>query len=243
MAEEWKIKYATGKGNREHNEDRHLAQVFDGGRLLLVVCDGMGGHNFGRVAAELAVRTVKIYFISHVLRHKDDHYCDNLIISLEYTFSAFIRENPKFKGMGTTLAMAYAGKKHVCCLWAGDSRIYFFRKGEIEFMSRDHNLATELVNEGLLKKGTLEYESRKGTLTNCIMGSHRPSGHSYHEIKSVRKNDRILVCSDGVTDLLDKEEISKRIAGEELGKAAGYLEALCRQRGDDNWTFIIAEKA
>lgn len=238
---EWNIKYATGTGNREQNEDRYLAQVFDGNRLLLVVCDGMGGHNYGQVAAELAVRTVKIYFISHILRHKNDNYCDELIKNIEYTFTAFLCENPKLKGMGTTLAMVYVGKKHACCLWAGDSRIYYFRKGKVHFMSRDHNLATELAHDGLIRKGTLEYESRKGTLTNCILGSHRPSGHSYHEIKSVLKGDRVLICSDGVTDLLDESEITSRIAGNSLEDAARYLEIVCDQRCDDNWTFVFAE--
>lgn len=240
--EEWNIKYATGQGNRDINEDRYLAQVFDGDRLLLVVCDGMGGHHFGQVAADLTVRTVKIFFISHVFSHKDNDYCSELVRNIEYTFSAFLRENPKFEGMGTTLAMAYAGKKHACFLWAGDSRIYYFRKGKALFTSRDHNLAAEMEAAGTIRKGTYEYDTRKNILTNCILGSHRPSGHSYNRLESINKNDRILLCSDGVTDILDNGFPLDRISVTSLDDASDYLEEVCNRQSNDNWTFVLAEK-
>jgi protein phosphatase len=235
----WRLEYRTGIGRRGSNEDRFLAQVFDNKRILLTVCDGMGGHTHGETAAELAIRTIKIFFISHIFRKKDDSYCQRLIDHIEHTFTAFINEKPRFMGMGTTLALAYIEEMRACILWAGDSRVYVIRNKQIFFKSDDHNLASELANSGKIKRDSLEYYHHKNYLTNCIMGSHKPSGHDFSKIDPIKKGDVFFLCTDGLTDVISDISIESAISRYPLPEAAEYFEEECRERSNDNYTFIL----
>jgi protein phosphatase len=235
----WQLEYRTGTGLRTTNEDRYLAQVFDENRILLTVCDGMGGHDHGETAAELAIRTIKIFFITHIFRKKDDSYCQKLINHIEQTFTAFINEKPSYKGMGTTMALVYIEGGHACILWAGDSRIYVFRENRVLFRSNDHNLASELVKQGKIRHDSLEYYHNKNYLTNCIMGTHRPSGHDFSSIEPVKKGDVFFLCTDGLTDVLSDTTLESAIARYPLHEAAEYFEEECRERSNDNYTFIL----
>jgi len=235
----WEVEHRTGIGRRHNNEDRILCRIFDNQRILLAVCDGMGDQMHGGTAAELAIRTLKIFSFSNIFGRDDSGYCKKLINHIEQTFSAFINEKPSYQGMGTTLALTYLEKDKACLLWIGDSRIYLLRDNGIKFISEDHNLASQLLKSGKIHKNSLAYNHNKNILTNCIMGNHRPTGFDFETINSVHKGDVFFLCTDGLTDVISNTTIESTLAGMSIKEAALYFEEECRTRSNDNYSFIL----
>jgi protein phosphatase len=145
--------------------------------------------------------------------------------------------------MGTTIAIVYARDQRACCLWVGDSRIYHIRNNTILFESEDHNMGTFLVQNRLAMPNSIEYRSQRHILTQCIRGSHKPAESGYRLFDRLEKGDRILLCSDGMTDFMDDSELLYHLKTPSLKKAANILEAECIERSDDNFTIVLGQVA
>jgi PPM family protein phosphatase len=224
------------------NEDTYTVLPTREGGLLLVVCDGMGGMGRGDEASKLAVDV-----LSEEMARNDGLPPERMRNSLRIADQR-VREELCEEGgelPGTTAVMVYVldGAAHVA--WVGDSRAYLIRDGRVVFRTRDHKLVEELVDAGQL---TPE-EARESALAHVVtraLGGRSVNEPTVHPATlgypwKLQHDDRILLCSDGVCDLLDDDEISDLLADATPADATSRLvEASLMRGGHDNITCIVA---
>lgn len=223
------------------NEDAHSVLPTAEGGLLLVVCDGMGGMGRGDEASRLAIDVLSAEMsrseglppdrMHHALRHADQHIRETLCLS---------GEQP-----GSTAVMVYVhdGLAHVA--WVGDSRAYLIRNGRVVYRTRDHKLVEEMIEAGQL---TPE-EAKESVLAHVVtraLGGRSPEespvtpaslGHPW----KLRNGDRIVLCSDGVSDLLEDDDVCGLVDQVTPADASARLvDASLMRGGHDNITCIVA---
>jgi protein phosphatase len=236
---------------REHNEDSFLVNEDLG---LFVVCDGMGGHAGGETASRLAVQTIEKELISAKLR-TDDPFSVRVPLA-ESPLASALREavegacaavfrssraNPELAGMGTTCITLLVHGDHAILGHVGDSRAYLVRDGEVFQLSEDHSLVNEQVRAGLLT----EEEARHSRLKNIITRSVGFEEDVLVDVLGVetRAGDRFLLCSDGLSNLVETDEIRDALAQDDLEQVPELLIQLANSRGgDDNITVVAVHR-
>ena len=248
----WRNVALTDVGmKRENNEDSFLVNEDLG---LYVVCDGMGGHAGGETASRLAVQTIERELISARLR-PDDPFASKAPLA-ESPLAGALREavegacaavfrtsklNPELHGMGTTCISLLINGEHALVGHVGDSRAYLVRDGEVTQVSEDHSLVNEQVRAGLL---TAE-EAKTSRLKNIITRSVGFEEDVLVDVLGVdsRVGDKLLLCSDGLANLVDNQEIRDYLMENPLEDVPRKLIALANERGgDDNITAIAVER-
>jgi len=211
---------------RTNNED---CVVADGSHTLVVLADGMGGHKAGEVASAMAANGVLNNVRNWLEKCRERTISRNLkkavtrfisqANSLIYQESLLDFEK---RGMGTTIVVAVVRKNKLTIAHVGDSRAYLFRDGKIIRLTEDHTKVQDQIQSGLI---TFEASS-KSPLRNVLTRSVGVLDHvevDVHEINLVAK-DKILLCSDGLTDMLSEQEIAKILSTElTLDKSVGKL--------------------
>jgi protein phosphatase len=216
----------------------------------MVVADGMGGMNAGDVASMLAISTgVKLADKSVKWGFKiNEKEARDLLNRVSAYFQEIDRRlteksegNRKLFGMGTTMTLVYSVGVHLFLIHVGDSRAYLFRRGHLEQLTRDHTVAQALADAGHIRQEDVRKHSKRNTLTNYL-GGH--AGKIKADVRWLRleDRDRILICSDGLTDMVDDPAISACLAAEEdPDRAAEQLLQLALDRGGkDNVTIVVA---
>lgn len=196
-------------GGRQDNQDFYGTAKTKFGDLI-VVCDGMGGHNGGRYAAELAVNTI-LKYIETTPETEPQNALQNAINEANTTIWNEAHANPEFKKMGTTVtALLITPEKAIAC-HVGDSRIYQIRKGEIIFRTFDHSHVFELVKAGLIT----EEEARTSTKSNIItraLGIKQSVEIDTTDNLVYQTGDRFLLCTDGIWGMLPEAELIEFIS-------------------------------
>lgn len=196
-------------GGRQENQDFYGTAKTKFGDLI-VVGDGMGGHNGGRYAAELAVNTI-LKFIETTPETEPQNALQNAINEANTTIWNEAHANPEFKNMGTTVtALLITPEKAIAC-HVGDSRIYQIRKGEIIFRTFDHSHVFELVKAGLIT----EEEARTSTKSNIItraLGIKQSVEIDTTDNLVYQTGDRFLLCTDGIWGMLPEGELIEFIS-------------------------------
>jgi len=236
---------------RDHNEDSFLVNEDIG---LYVVCDGMGGHAGGETASRLAVQTIEKELISAKLRI-DDPFSAKASLpesplagvlreAVEGACAAVFRSsraNPELAGMGTTCISLLVQGDHAIVGHVGDSRAYLVRDGQVWQLSEDHSLVNEQVRAGLLT----EEEAKHSRLKNIITRSVGFEEDVLVDVVGVetRSGDKFLLCSDGLSNLIDNDEIRDALVQTELDQVPEMLIQLANSRGgDDNITVIAVHR-
>jgi PPM family protein phosphatase len=235
---------------REHNED---AISFNDSLGLAVLADGMGGHRGGEVASAIAVSTIieelkkKLKTISPGEIDEDTGYSlESLAIHDAITeanarvYSAST-ENTQYGGMGTTIVVVLFYDNRFTVAHVGDSRLYRVRDGELEQLTRDHSLMQELVDRGFYTPEQARKSLNKNLVTRAV-------GIDEHLMIDIQEDvamldDIYLLCSDGVTDMIDDELILKTLKkySDDLGKGAHELVQEANEHGGkDNISAILA---
>lgn len=238
----------TDTAGREENQDVAAALVIGAGALsdsaeafLLVVADGMGGHPAGDVASRIALDTLTSAFPTLPegdlgLALKQAYRQAN-----EAVFGAGEVE-PTYAGMGTTLTSALLHGKYATVANVGDSRAYLLRGDGLTQVTRDHTMVADEVAQGRITAEAARSDPRRNRLTHAIGTNPRLGGNlpSIFELVLL-PGDRLLLCSDGLYDVLDDVDISRMLLGQDPGEAARELVALAKQRGTrDNATAVVA---
>jgi serine/threonine protein phosphatase PrpC len=214
---------------------------------LLVVADGMGGHQGGEYASALAVAGIEnllLNTISWLSRLKGAAVLDELRQALQITdrwVGEEARRTPGLRGMGTTLTMAFVTGRQLYVAHAGDSRCYRWRGGALERLTRDHTLVEQMVTEGMINAEEAAHHSMRNVVTNAVGGGHVGVDPEVHK-HTTKAGDVILLCTDGLSGELSDEEI-----GAVLSRGAAP-EQMCRELvdeanargGPDNITVVIA---
>jgi len=217
---------------------------------VYAVCDGVGGGNGGEIASRKAVNGLETYLRSHSTdegRKLEGDYRRNWFKS--YFYQCFQRINaditdyaaahPGTNGMATTAVVAYVDGGELCVINIGDSRAYMVRDGAITQLTDDHSYVNALVNAGTLTKGEAQLHPKKNVITKALGAAERAEPDFYYI--DLKKDDRILLCSDGLTGELSDEAIRDIIIG---GKDAnGICKALVKAAnthgGGDNITVVV----
>lgn len=223
---------------REGNEDSGFVSP-----NILAVADGMGGY----IGGEIASRTVitKLAELNPILSNPelDNESREDLLRSSITTMDSAIAEigaqRPELVGMGTTLTSISLFNNYVLLLHVGDSRAYRIRGKKIEQISHDHTVVQELVDQGRLTLDEIADHPQRSFLTQAIMGKENltPILVAYPAVKG----DKYLVCSDGLTAVVDEGKIVQALQ-EDLQSAVNTLVDLTYKNGaPDNVTVIATE--
>jgi len=226
---------------RELNEDRY-AVVDSPSGVAWIICDGMGGVTGGELAAQLAVDAIKRDLESLDSRPllaavRSAIVEANRIITLR-------RQNQAFTQMGTTTVVAAFYGIELVIGWVGDSRAYLISSGHCIQLTKDHTYVQQLVDNGEITAEEALTHPDGHILTKCI-GAEPSVGIDFkrlwlHESNSSKKNDSIMLCSDGLYSLVSDTEIASIIESETPQHACVKLVDLAKERGGyDNITVAI----
>lgn len=227
---------------RKNNEDAVKCINFnsDDKGFLAIVADGMGGHKSGEVASKMATEIIpEVYYQS-----------DSAIpAALQEAFKAAnnailekSRSSSQYNGMGTTCtALAIVGDKaffaHV-----GDSRLYLFRDNELIQLTKDHTIVQKMIDEGTLSKAQARDYPQKNVIWQAMGTKNTIDIQVNRKALPVKENDRFLLCSDGLTDMVDDMEIAQILKMPSLNMAASCLVAMAKDKGGhDNISVIVIQ--
>lgn len=235
----------TDKGKiRVKNEDSLYIDVKD--KRLLIIADGMGGHNAGEVASKIAVDTVEQYL--NTILHSDyelkvERIKDILMDAISAANGEIYRQSLKeasLRGMGTTIIIVLIIDNKMHIGHVGDSRGYLIRDGHIEQITEDHTLVTELVKNGTITELEAMNHPKRNVITRAL-GTDISSKIDYIG-KDLQKDDIIILCTDGLSDMIKNYEIKDIITDSpDLQSGCDELVDLANLKGGfDNITLIAA---
>jgi PPM family protein phosphatase len=223
---------------RDGNEDSALIS-----QNLIAVADGMGGHAGGEVASAIAINTLEALLPVITDTAIDIDSREDLFLNLSYEVDAEIlrvsKERPELSGMGTTLTALAITNNQVDLLHIGDSRCYLWRDKKLTRLSYDHTVMQELLDQGRLTPDEVFDHPQRSLLTQALMGDSGidPVLMSYE----VKIDDKFLICSDGLTNVLSDLEISKIIKATDEDKLLAELITETKAKGaPDNITIVWA---
>jgi len=236
-----RISSATSTGKiRAVNEDSFFvsdARDASSNAVLAVVADGMGGHNAGEVASAEAVNVFKNSTFSADSDPKivllDAIECANDVI---YKMS---QRSPKLHGMGTTVTACVISDNKVTAAQVGDSRLYLIKDGTLTQITSDHSLVEMLVARGSITKEDAKNHPQKNVITRAI-GTESSVQADIYEFE-IEHDDILLLCSDGLVNMVDDEKILSIITEtEKFEELAGILVNEAENEGGlDNITVIL----
>jgi PPM family protein phosphatase len=209
-----------------------------------VLADGMGGHQAGEVASHEAVMQLcnlfKANSFSSLSLQKAREMLSGAIRSVNDSIFRLSHESLELKGMGTTLCCLFLHPKGLIYGHVGDSRIYRLRKGKLEQLTHDHSLVRELIDLGKLSEEQAEEFQYKNIITKAI--GTEPRVEPTVQSDSILKGDILMMCSDGLTDLLTDEEIQHIISLQPIEQVADILVKTAVVKGGyDNVTTVIVK--
>lgn len=231
-------------GKRDHNEDSlfpPLGQASVNDRLF-IVCDGVGGASKGEVASRLVAEGLAGYFEKFPQEEISESYLADALKFVEGKMSEHLASHPECRNMATTATVLYFDTRGAIVAWAGDSRIYQYRKGDCLFKSQDHSLVNELVRQGNISEAQARTHPQRNVILRAIKGGEEPSRLDVVRITDIKAGDFFFLCSDGVLEQWEDEDLSRLFASGKLPEAMREA-ILDRSRGNtkDNFTFYLVQ--
>ncbi len=225
--------YATDVGRvREGNEDSF---VVDRALALFAVADGMGGHLGGEVASHTAIETLRAAVASGTSIEEAVRRANAAVFERAGT-------DESLYGMGTTLtAVQASGPSDLLIGHVGDSRAYLLRAGELRRITEDHSLVEELVREGRITEEQAAVHPQRSIITRAL-GPEPEIDVDLYTLE-VEAGDRILVCSDGLTTMVDEPGVEQalRDGAEPQATAERLVDAALAAGGTDNVTVVVID--
>ena len=179
---------------------------------LFMVADGMGGHRGGRFASRFTIRTIAD-LCRHTFRDDPVTLMRDVIATANRKLYDESKRNPSLAGMGTTLVMATIIEDLLYVANIGDSRLYIFDGTELQQITRDHSFVEELIQEGKLSRESMEYHEQKNVITRAV-GVFPFVEADFFKVQ-LNPEDIILMCSDGLTNMVDDVQLAGLMAVEE----------------------------
>ena len=231
----------TNVGNvRKRNEDYIVQYDFNENVHLYIVLDGVGGHNSGDVASRVTGQKVLDYLktnmdvnnISETIIKEAVQYANREIYKLS-------NENREYRGMGTTISLLLIDKNIAYFVSVGDSRIYSVNEGIVQ-ITEDDTYINALLKDNIINEEEAKNHPQKHMLVNAI-GIGKNLKCSVYK-KEVKKMDKFLLCTDGLTNMLDNKEIFSIITKSKKEKICESLILMANKRGGtDNISVIYVE--
>ncbi|MEK8131953.1 Stp1/IreP family PP2C-type Ser/Thr phosphatase [Paenibacillus filicis] len=231
---------------RAVNEDSAFVQEQGDGWSLAIVADGMGGHQAGDVASRMAIEWIPQGLLSMSPDLSGEQRGERLRTAIEAAngkIFEFASEREHYHGMGTTVVAVLASRDRAVIGHIGDSRAYRVRGDQLELLTEDHSLVNELVKNGQITREEAEHHPRRNVLTRAL-GTESSIEVDVQEI-SWQPGDILLLCSDGLSGLVERQLILQAVLTE--GGLEDKVRLLVQEAlsagGDDNVTVILIENA
>lgn len=237
--------YLTDAGRvRSHNEDSVTILKNASNEYLMIVADGMGGHRAGEVASSLVVTHFgKRFNAINSMGSKLDavNWLRDNINEINEGILKYAEENPDSKGLGTTAVIALLTKEYLIFANVGDSSGFIIKNKEIHKVTKDHTLVNLLVQSGDITEEEAKYHPKKNVLMKALGSAEKVEPDIFDVDTS---SEAILLCSDGLTSMLNNDQILKVIIDEELEieEKVSKLIKKCNVRGgNDNISIAYLE--
>ena len=235
----------TDPGNiRQQNQDSYAIVPFGRDRVLMIVCDGMGGAKSGNVASSLAVEV----FTDEVRRTQrpgmtPEKAAAMLRSALELANSAVFEQSQlsdDFTGMGTTLVAALIIRDTAVIINVGDSRAYLFTAEGVQLLTTDHSIVEFMVQRGELTQEQAKNHPGKNVITRAVGTEPSVEGDIY--LQKLHRDDCLLLCSDGLSNVMADQEMLFEVAhGVRKSDCCQRLLRIAKNRGaPDNVTVAMA---
>lgn len=237
--------YLTDPGKvRDHNEDSVIITKNKMGEILLAVADGMGGHCAGEIASSIAISHLGERFsnISSVgIKEDAVSFIKEIVSEANVLIYKYTAEHPESQGMGTTLVLAILTPTFLLFGNIGDSSGYVLKNNKLHKITTDHTLVSLLVKSGELTEEEAKEHPKKNVLMKAL-GATNTIEMDIFDVES--KVNGILLCSDGLTNLLDDEQIVKVLLdGSNIDERLKKLVTKCNNRGGmDNISIAFLKK-
>lgn len=231
---------------RRVNQDAFRFHVDEEDELAVaVLCDGMGGTKSGEIASSMASETFLSSALEDLEQQPDTDLADIGRESAAYAnLKVYDRASRDLdcQGMGTTLVAVLVRRDSAVIVNIGDSRGYWFADGHIQQVTRDHSHVQELVELGVITPQEARSHPRKNLITRAVGLERRMFSDIFR--MDLRRGDRILLCSDGLSNLVTEEEMAEVLSREpELPSCCDSLLKMALDRGaPDNVTVVVLER-
>jgi protein phosphatase len=217
---------------------------------LFVVADGMGGHAGGEQASALAVDSVETFVLDTFkwfarFKGKEEERVladfQSALGGANARVRAEAAESPELHGMGTTLTLAFSLNDRLFVAHVGDTRCYLHRGSVLHRLTRDHTLVEEMVRRGALTAEEAAHHAWRHVVTNAVGGDSPEVRVEVHKIH-LEAGDAVLLCSDGLTNLIGDEEIGQILQAEPDPEPAcrKLVARALEEGGKDNVTVVVA---
>ena len=228
---------------RTQNQDAYQVEQLDKNTLLCVVCDGMGGAKSGNVASTLAAdvftQEVKRTWIPDMSQERLDQMLRGAVKLANFTVYDQAQQFEDFSGMGTTLVALLLQGKQASLVNVGDSRAYLIDEVGIRQVTTDHSLVQMMIARGELTPEKAKHYPGKNLITRAIGTESQTECDIYH--RSVERGACFLLCTDGLSNLMDDQEILFEVAhDQDREQCCGRLLDIAKKRGaPDNVTSVL----
>jgi serine/threonine protein phosphatase PrpC len=224
---------------RQGNEDSGFVSP-----QLIAVADGMGGHAAGEVASKIAVQVLQSLAPTLIAANIDQDSVEDLLMhslhSIDSEISAVTDEEIEKRGMGTTLTALLIRDNYISLLHVGDSRCYRLRGNTLDQLSNDHTVIQELLDQGAISQAEAAEHPQRSMLTQALRGDGDVT--PVLQMYEVKKGDRFLLCSDGLSGVLTEKEIKIGLKKSDKDDAVKFLiDATYVNGAPDNVTVLIAD--
>lgn len=227
---------------RDMNQDSFYISSPEEKIQLFIIADGMGGYKGGEIASKLAVDTSRKYIINNfdLIEHDRESILNLLKSAIEYANLVVFekaKENPELANMGTTIDVCLVIQNKVYIGHVGDSRVYRKRKDFFRKLTTDHSYVQKLVSDGTITKEEAYNHPKKNMLIKALGCS------TFVEpdvtVKGFLKDDILLMCSDGLTNMVKDDEIARIIGDDPINACNKLIDKANENGGIDNITAVI----
>lgn len=238
-----KIVARTDKGVvRDNNQDSYTAFELEGGAVLAVVCDGMGGAAEGALASSEAVRLIREQVAERYLSSMSDISLKSLLVSAVENANKHIfnlsKTDESYEGMGTTAVVALIVNSFVYIVHAGDSRAYKISDGELVQLTRDHSVVQNMLEKGEITAEEADDHPSKHIITRALGVDDFIRTDFCQE--PFEENDLLVLCSDGLTNYSKPDDILRLTSDGCYYKYADRLVNLANQNGGGDNVTVVA---
>lgn len=233
------IKCKTDTGMKRTNNQDYVLTLRSSKYDLLIVADGMGGHNAGEIASKLAATTIREFIFENFNAYddKEELIRDAIVKSNGVIFTQQIN-NEEMKGMGTTTTCCIIIGNEVVVGHVGDSRAYIINKDGIRKITVDHSFVQELIKSGSITEDEAFNHPKRNLITRAV-GTEAQVEVDTAKTK-IESDDIIFLCSDGLTSYLSNDEIFEIIVDKKENAIDELLRLANVRGGSDNISVIIA---
>lgn len=206
------MKFSIYQGNRQgarpYNQDR-LAYSYSKESLLLIIADGMGGHQRGELAAEMAIKILTEAFqrLAVPFLVSPNKFLKDHILQIHNMIDNFAIANDMEDSPRTTIVAVILQHGELYCAHVGDSRLYHFRDGRLMYRTEDHSVVQMLYRKGLIKQEELETHPEKHKIYNCLGGERMPT-IDIKPTHDLLDGDSVLLCTDGLWSAMSDSELN-----------------------------------